>query len=190
MIDRRRPLAPIILVRVNPNIRRDLAVLGELDHLHGRGRIALSAPPHGTAFCHNRPVMSFHCQHRSDAEHDQNPDDKAGVPKESVDHGCDSSVETAYICANGKQSREMERRHENHFDRFDPPSYGYPRSKYGPRKATDRWRKAARSSEAERARWVQVRWNGQGDKALGWRLHGVRQPDGANPITDAYYHVK
>ena len=84
----------------------------------------------------------------------------------------------------------MERRHENHFDRFDPPSYGYPRSKYGPRKATDRWRKAARSSEAERARWVQVRWNGQGDKALGWRLHGVRQPDGANPITDAYYHVK
>ena len=109
--------------------------------------------------------MGFHCEHRSDAEHDQNPDDKAGVPKESVDHGCDSSVETAYICANGKQSREMERRHENHFDRFDPPSYGYPRSKYGPRKATDRWRKAARSSEAERARWVQVRRNGQGDRA-------------------------
>jgi len=163
MIDRRRPLAPIILVRVNPNIRRNLAVLGELDHLHGRGRIALSAPPH--IFCHNRPVISFHCEHRSDAEHDQNPDDKAGVPKESVDHGCDSSVETAYICANGKQSREMERRHENHFDRFDPPSYGYPRSKYGPRKATNRWRKAARSSEAERARWVQVRRNGQGDRA-------------------------
>ena len=80
--------------------------------------------------------MSFHCEHRSDAEHDQNPDDEAGVPKESIDHGCDSSVETAYICANGKRSREMERRHESHFDRFDPPSYSYPRSKYGPRKAT------------------------------------------------------
>ena len=108
---------------MHPKIRRDLALLGELDHVDGRGRIALSAPPH--IFCHNRPVISFHCEHRSDAEHDQNPDDKAGVPKESVDHGCDSSVETAYICANGKQSREMERRHENHFDRFDPPSYGY-----------------------------------------------------------------
>ena len=142
----------------------------EPDHLHGRGvspsqRRARELCDVGTAFCHNRPVMSFHCELRSDAEHDKNPDDEAGVPKESVDHGCDSSVETAYICANGKQSREMERRHENHFDRFDPPSYGYPRSKYGPRKATDRWRKAARSSEAERARWVQVRRNGQGDRA-------------------------
>src|SRR5258708_7428811 len=68
--------------------------------------IALSAPPHGTAFCHNRPVMSFHCELRSDAEHDKNPDDEAGVPKESVDHGCDSSVETAYNCSNGHQSRE------------------------------------------------------------------------------------
>ena len=118
--------------------------------------------------------MSFYCEHRSDTEHDQNPDDEAGVPKESVDHGCDSSVETAYIGANGKQSREMERRHESHFGRFDPPSYSYRRSKRGPRKATDRWREARRSSEAERSRWLQACWDSQGDKALGGRLHGVR----------------
>ena len=159
---------------LHPKIRRGLALLGELDHVDGRGCIALSAPPHRTAFCHNRPVMSFHCEHRSDAEHDQNPNDEAGIPKESVDHGCTPLLKTVYNCSNGNQSRQMERCHERHFDRFDPPSYGYPRSKYGPRKATNRWRKAARSSEAERARWVQVRRNGQGDKALGWRLHGVR----------------
>src|SRR5713101_4278563 len=101
---------------------------------------------------------------RHAAECDKNPRCKASVPKESVDHESDSSVETAYkCCANGKQSREMERCHESHFDRFDPPSYSYPRSKYGPRKATDRWREARRSSEAERARWLQARRDGQGD---------------------------
>jgi hypothetical protein len=87
----------------------------------------------------------------------------------------DSFVETAYnYCANGNHRREMERRHESHFDRFDPPSYSNPRSKYGPREATFGWREAHRSREAERARWLQVRRNGQGDKALGGRLHGVR----------------
>ena len=78
------------------------------------------------------------------------------------------------IARTATRVEKMERRHESHLDRFDPPSYSYPRSKYGPRKATDRWREARRSSEAERARLVQVRRNGQGDKALGWRLHGVR----------------
>jgi hypothetical protein len=68
----------------------------------------------------------------------------------------------------------MERRHESHFNRFDPPSHGYPRSRCDTRKATDRWREAHRSSEAERARWLQARRDGEGDKALGGRMHGLR----------------
>jgi hypothetical protein len=49
-----------------------------------------------------------------------------------------------------------------------------PSLKYGPRKATDRWREARRSSEAERARWLQAGWDGQGNKALGGQLHVIR----------------
>jgi predicted phage gp36 major capsid-like protein len=119
--------------------------------------------------------MSFHCEHRSDAENDQNPDDEAAVPKESVDHESDSSVETAYkYCANGNQSREMERRHESDFIGYVLRFHRCTRSRRGTGKATDRWREAARSSEAERARWLQVCRDGQGDQALGGRLHGVR----------------
>ena len=67
----------------------------------------------------------------------------------------------------------MERRHESHFVGFDLPSHGCPRARRVTGKATDRWREAARSSEAERARWLQIRRDGKGDQALGWRLHGV-----------------
>src|SRR5258708_38741305 len=38
-------------------------------------------------------------------------------------------------------------------------------------KTTDRWRKAARSGEAEGVSWLQARRNGQGDEALGGRMH-------------------
>jgi hypothetical protein len=76
---------------------------------------------------------------------------------------------------NHRLRREMERRHESHFvDRFDPPSRSYPCSRCDTREATDRWRKAARSSEAKCVRWLQVRRDGKGDQALGGRLHGVR----------------
>jgi hypothetical protein len=34
--DRRRPLAPIIIVGMHPNIGSDLALLGQLDHMHRR----------------------------------------------------------------------------------------------------------------------------------------------------------
>jgi hypothetical protein len=39
-------------------------------------------------------------------------------------------------------------------------------------KATDRRGQAARSDEAEGTRWLQARWNGQRDEALGGRMHG------------------
>jgi len=38
-------------------------------------------------------------------------------------------------------------------------------------KTIDRWRKAARSGEAEGVSWLQARRNGQGDEALGGRMH-------------------
>jgi hypothetical protein len=43
--------------------------------------------------------MDVGSDHRRAGEYDQNPRGKASVPKESVDHECDSSVETAYIIA-------------------------------------------------------------------------------------------
>jgi len=119
--------------------------------------------------------MSFHCEHRHAGEYDQKPCDKAGVPKESVDHESDSSVETAYKnCANGNQSREMERRHESDFVGYVLRFHRCARSRRGTGKATDRCREATCASEAERARWLQVCRDGQGDQALGGRLHGVR----------------
>ena len=42
----------------------------------------------------NRPIMRVVDKHRHAGEYDQNPRSKASVPKESVDHRCDSSVET------------------------------------------------------------------------------------------------
>jgi hypothetical protein len=45
---------------------------------------------------HERAIMSFDQERRHAAEYDQNPNRKASVPKECVDHECDSSVETAY----------------------------------------------------------------------------------------------
>jgi hypothetical protein len=40
--------------------------------------------------------MSFHGERGSDAKDDQNPDNQAGVPKESVDHEATPLFETAY----------------------------------------------------------------------------------------------
>lgn len=46
------------------------------------------------------------------------------------------------------------------------------RSRRNTNKATDRQREADRSNEAEGARWLQARWNGQGNEALGGRMYG------------------
>jgi len=46
------------------------------------------------------------------------------------------------------------------------------RSRRNTGKATDPRREAARSDEAEGARWVQARRNGQGNEALGGRMYG------------------
>jgi hypothetical protein len=62
---------------------------------------------------------------------------------------------------------------ESHFVRFDPLSSGCPRSRCGTGKAPRRWPEGHRSSEAECAGWLQARRDGQGDKVLGGRLHGV-----------------
>src|SRR5258708_30971824 len=74
------------------------------------------------------------------------------------------------IARTATRVEKMELRHESHLDRFDPPSYSYPRSKYGPRKATDRWREARRSSAAEPARWLPALSAGQRAKAPGGGL--------------------
>jgi hypothetical protein len=42
----------------------------------------------------NRPVMHFGGEQRHTAQCDQQPHCKPSVPKESVDHECDSSLET------------------------------------------------------------------------------------------------
>ena len=39
---------------------------------------------------HDRAIMSFNHERRHAAEYDQNPNRKASVPKECVDHECDS----------------------------------------------------------------------------------------------------
>jgi hypothetical protein len=118
--------------------------------------------------------MSVDNEGRHGAEYDKNPRRKASVPKESVDHGCDSSVETAYNCANSNQSREMERRHESRFIGYVLRFHRCTRSRRGTDKATDRRREAHSSSDAERVRRLQVRRDRKGDQALGGRLHGVR----------------
>jgi hypothetical protein len=41
--DQRCPSAPIIIVRVSPNVRRDLALLGKFDHVNRRLVSARSA---------------------------------------------------------------------------------------------------------------------------------------------------
>jgi hypothetical protein len=46
------------------------------------------------------------------------------------------------------------------------------RSRRSTSKATDRQRKAVRSDEAEGARWLQARRNGQGNEALGGGMRG------------------
>jgi hypothetical protein len=56
--------------------------------------------------------------------------------------------------------------------RYIAHSRACARSRRNTGKATDRRREAARSGEAEGARWLQARRNGQGDEALGGRMHG------------------
>src|ERR1700720_866454 len=48
----------------------------------------MPAPPQ------NRPIMCVDSKYRYAGEYDKNPSCKASVPKESVDHNRDSSVET------------------------------------------------------------------------------------------------
>jgi hypothetical protein len=50
-------------------------------------------------------------------------------------------------------------------------SFDCARARHSASKATDRQREAVRSDEAEGARWLQARRNGQRDEALGGRMH-------------------
>jgi hypothetical protein len=52
-------------------------------------------------------------------------------------------------------------------------SHGCARSNRNTGETTDCRREAARSGEAEGARWLQARRNGQGNEALGGRMHGI-----------------
>jgi len=52
-------------------------------------------------------------------------------------------------------------------------SHDCARSRRNASKATDRQREAVRSVEAEGARWLQARRNGQGNEALGGRMRGA-----------------
>ena len=54
--------------------------------------------------------------------------------------------------------------------RYVAHSHDCARSRRNTNKATDRQREADRSNEAEGARWLQARWNGQRDEALGGRM--------------------
>jgi hypothetical protein len=45
-----------------------------------------------TSMADDRAIMSFDHERRHAAEYDQNPNRKASVPKECVDHECDSSL--------------------------------------------------------------------------------------------------
>ena len=56
--------------------------------------------------------------------------------------------------------------------RYVAHSHDCARSRRNTKKATDRQREADRSNKAEGARWLQARWNGQRDEALGGRMHG------------------
>ena len=51
--------------------------------------------------------------------------------------------------------------------RYVAHSHDCARSRRNTNKATDRQREADRSNKAEGARWLQARWNGQRDEALG-----------------------
>jgi hypothetical protein len=55
-------------------------------------------------------------------------------------------------------------------------SHDCARSRRNTSKATDRQREPVRSDEAEGARWLQARRNGQGNEALGGRMHGDAGP--------------
>jgi hypothetical protein len=67
----------------------------------------------------------------------------------------------------------MEQRHEDGaLLRYVAHSHDYARSRRTTSKATDRQREAVRSDDAEGARWLQARRNGQGNEALGRRMHG------------------
>jgi hypothetical protein len=58
----------------------------------GRMRGALAQGWTVACSSHNRAIMSIDQERRHAAECDQNPNRKASVPKESVDHECDSSL--------------------------------------------------------------------------------------------------
>jgi hypothetical protein len=60
--------------------------------------------------------------------------------------------------------------------RYVAHSYDCARSRRNTSKATDRQREAVRSDEAEGARWLQARRNGQGNEALGGRMHDDAGP--------------
>jgi hypothetical protein len=69
---------------------------------------------------------------------------------------------------------EMEARYEDSgLVRDVAHSHGYACSNRNTGKTTDSRREAARSGEAEGARWLQARRNGQGNEALGGRMYGT-----------------
>jgi hypothetical protein len=64
---------------------------------------------------------------------------------------------------------EVEPRYENSaLLRYVVHSHACARSRRSASNSTDRRREVACSGEAEGARWLQARRNGQGDEAMGW----------------------
>ena len=77
------------------------------------------------------------------------------------------------IFADAALFEEVEPRYEDStLLRYVAHSLDCARSRRNTNKATDRRREVNRSNEAEGARWLQARRNGQGNEALGRRMHG------------------
>jgi hypothetical protein len=77
------------------------------------------------------------------------------------------------IFADARPFEEVETRYEDSaLLRYVAHSHDCARSRRNTNKATDRQREAVRSDEAESARWLQAHRNGQGNEALGGRMHG------------------
>jgi hypothetical protein len=54
-------------------------------------------PGQRASMAHDRAIMSFDHERRHAAEYDQNPNRKASVPKECVDHECDSFLKELIV---------------------------------------------------------------------------------------------
>src|SRR5450631_1244259 len=80
-------IGPHLSSWMHPNVARNLARLGQLDHehrWHNRLILDVVSPPR------DGPIIGFGGEHRHARDPDQNPCSKASIPKESLDHEYDS----------------------------------------------------------------------------------------------------